>query len=127
MPEPDTRLADMEEKAGRFQREAQAAAAEISELETTVKALETARERLVAVLERARRELEGWHGHAQALAAVEGDLGARRKALDAERERLLAEVSRSMDSAELVRREGVEALEQARQLEAQLRKRPPEG
>lgn len=126
MAEGDARLSELEEKVGRFQREAQAAAAEIAELEQTVDALVAARGRLLALVERARKELESWRGRAKALATLEVDLGARAKALENEREKLLSEVSRMMDNAEAVRREGIEALEQARQIEAQLR-RPPQS
>lgn len=126
MAEDAARLRELEERAGRFQREAQAAAAEIAELEGTVRTLEAARETLLASLERLRRELESWHGRARALAAVEGELGREKMSLAEEREKRLAEAARMMENAEAVRREGVEALEQARQIEAQLRRRPPE-
>lgn len=61
---------------------------------------------------RLRAELEEFRRReASAVQAAE----RRAAELDAERARLLAEVQKAMDGAEAVRREGIEALEQARE------------
>lgn len=116
----------LEERAGQFQREAVSGAAFIAEIEETLRAAGQARAKLAEALERHRTELNRWRLEAEQQKSRADDLDqklfrsqaalAEIEKTKAERERLAAEAKKAMENAEAVRREGIEALEQARQL-----------
>jgi hypothetical protein len=76
------------------------------ELERTLKASEDARAALTQALDRALTELEK---------ATQG-----KRDFEADRAKLLEETAKAMEAAEQVRREGIEALEEARDLRKKL-------
>lgn len=104
---------------------------ETAELDRTLRSCDEARGQLAAALDKALAALSGTRKDAAdlraRLAAAEalisrqmGDLAPLEEVekmkheLDEERAKLLLEVNRAMESAESVRREGIEALEEAR-------------
>ncbi len=109
------------------------AATAVEELERTLAVCEEARAALARALERALTELEKAREDASALKRREDELSRLgsdnvrllgelersahgRREFEAERAKLLAEAARAMETAEQVRREGIEALEEARDL-----------
>jgi chromosome segregation ATPase len=120
---------EIEERAGVFQREAVAGSELIAELQKTLRVTDQARAKLSAALERQGIELERWRREAaareaevqrlkQELERAAASCDDARAELAAERQRLLAEVGRAMENAEAIRREGIDAFEQARELES---------
>jgi chromosome segregation ATPase len=127
-------LKGLEEMAGRFERDGTQSAALLEETAQTLKAADQARTQVVEALERQGAELSRWRkeggeqkaradalekklGQTQAtLADLEALTGELRR-MAAEREKLIEGAEREMRSAEEVRREGIEALEKARELQ----------
>ncbi|MBI3552899.1 MAG: hypothetical protein HY077_10315 [Elusimicrobia bacterium] len=140
--ELSAQLKELEERTGAFQREAASGAHMIGQLEATLKVEEEARVKLAALVERQSAKLARWRKEAEAqriraedlvnqlaartaeaqrleAAAARAESAADervKKELEAERKKLREELRKAMETAEAVRREGIEALEQARSL-----------
>jgi chromosome segregation ATPase len=118
--ELSAQLRELEERTGAFQREADSGAQLIAQLEETLRVQETARRKLEAVIARQGAELESWRREAAALQSrletAEQELARLKTAQEDERRRMNAELKTAMATAEAVRREGIEALEQARSI-----------
>ena len=132
----ESQLRDLEQKAGLYHREATAGAQELEQTAETLKVCDAARTQLSAALDRQSIDLKRWRDQARSAQShvedLEMELHRRQDAL-AELQRrfeqacallaaqgtaqaLLDQAQREREIAEAVRREGVEALEQARDL-----------
>jgi hypothetical protein len=133
MDNPPAKADDVELRAGEYRREASAQAALAQELEQTLRVSDEARAQLSLALDKALSELtntrEGGAALRDRLAGAQEEIRRQAEeiarlqeqnkqiqALGQERVKLLAEVNRAMENAETVRREGIEALEEAREL-----------